>query len=122
MYQYIAIIHCYPLGVLDSVDGGWFFAGSLVGKVPYRIGNDRNLAWGVPLADDEIVADGIFYLGQIGNYDIMAFFFLDTFYYWVTNFFVWFIFFLGNKQNAKILFLLVRWKNEDEICVVFYAF
>ena len=33
------------------------------------------------IANDEIVANGIVNFGQIGNYDFLAFLFLDTFCY-----------------------------------------
>ena len=63
MYEYIGIIHCHPFCISESVDCGRFAVCTFTGKLLDRVYNSIYLTRGVPLAYNEIFADGIFYTG-----------------------------------------------------------
>ena len=73
MHQHVSIVHCYPLGILKTYHMGGLFVQLFSDHIADRLGDGLHLRWGVTRADDEILADGAFYLRQIGNDNILAF-------------------------------------------------
>ena len=63
MYKYIGIIHRYPFCVSESVYAERFAVGTFTCKLFDRVYDSAHLTGRVPLAYNEIFADGIFYTG-----------------------------------------------------------
>ena len=72
--QYVRIVHCYPFGIAQSVYRKWFTVGTFACKFPYGFYNGGHLAWGVSLANDEIIADSIANFRKICYNYIFSFF------------------------------------------------
>ena len=79
MHQHVGIVHRHPLGVVQPVHGKGLAVGFLAGVLLHRVHDGLHLAGRASLADDEVVADGVFYVGEVGNHDVLAFFLLDSF-------------------------------------------
>lgn len=76
VYQHVGIVHGYPLGIAQAVYGKRLGVGTLACEFLDRFNDGGYLAGRVTLADDEIVADGVVYLGKVGDYDFFFLFYL----------------------------------------------
>ena len=81
VYHDVGIVECHPLAVLQSADVERLFMGRLSDGFLDGFGDGLYLTGGVSLANHEIITDGIFDIGEVGNDDAFSFFFLNTFGY-----------------------------------------
>ena len=120
MHQHIGIVHRYPLGVFQTNHMGRLFLQTLASHITDALSDGFHL-WGwVPLADDEILADGAFYLSQVSDDDIATFLLLDCFRYNVYKF----LHYIFNKvyRAAKVLIKRRITKEKRKFCGFLYFF
>lgn len=102
MYQYIAVVHCNPFCVSQSVYSRrlviYFFMYIFLDWV-----NDSyNLTWGITLTDYEIAANGIINGGEVRYYNVFTFLFLNAFCYFFTKVSASFIIMLLTTDYSNI--------------------
>ena len=80
MDEHVHEIHRYPLVVAESGHVDRLFAEVLAAHVAHRFCDSFHLGRGSALADNEVFGDGAIHFTEVGDYDILTFFLLYTFF------------------------------------------
>ena len=116
MNQHFAVVHGYPFGISQAVYGKGSGVGPQTSLVAHALHDGRHLTGRVPLADDEVLADGIADFREVGYNDFISY----LFFYALNELFKQgeefadFAFFLGKmKKNREIACGI---KNSSYLC------